>query len=965
MKTFLQMVAQDLHHKLGNDLSRTAIVFPNKRARLFFDEYLAAETDRPLWSPAYVTISELFQQLSPWTLGDPIALICELYKVFCKETQSEETLDDFYFWGELLISDFDDADKNRVDTTRLFSNLKDLRALMDDSTFLDEEQEAAIQQFFQHFSIEKRTVLKEKFISLWDKLGDIYAAFRRNLANQGMAYEGMMYRQIMEEFPIDRLVYERYIFVGFNVLNKVEHDFFLRLQEAGKAWFYWDYDTSYVLEAQNPQVRQVSEAGEFIIRNLKDFPNQLPASCFDVMRQPKRIRYISAPTENAQARYISQWWKDEVVGGNNSGACREKENAVVLCNESLLLPVLHSLPDDVKNINVTMGFPLSQTPVFSFIHALIELQTTGYESRQGYFLYDAVLNVLKHAYTRRLTPAAEQLEQWLVSNNRFYPLPSELKKDEWLEKIFTPQSGNLALCNYLTERIRDVSILYRTKTDNNDIFNQLYQESLFKSFTLINRLAMLVEKGDLTLRSDTFKRLLDRLLSSASIPFHGEPAIGMQIMGVLETRNLDFRNLILLSVNEGQLPKAGGDSSFIPYNLRKAFGMTTIEHKNAVYAYYFYRLIQRANSVTLLYNTSSDGLNRGEMSRFMLQYLVESGQEITHQYLEAGQKPRTERRVSISKDDSLMKKLYQAFDIRLHPNRVFSPSALNTYLDCRLKFYFRFLKGLKPVDEVSAEIDSALFGTIFHKAAECIYRDWSAGRNIIEKQQIADLLRNDVKLQNYVDNAFKEEFFHIPIQEKAPYNGTQLIHAKVIGFYLKQLLRHDLQYAPFSIVGMETKVAEQVVIHTPVGELPIQIGGTIDRMDSKDGILRIVDYKTGGSPKIPETIEQLFTPGEQRPGYIFQTFLYAAILCRKQQLKVAPALLYIHRAASDSYSPVIEMGAPRQPKTVIDDFSVYEKEYRERLMKLLEEIYNPQESFMQTDDRKKCEFCEFCQICGR
>ena len=194
MKTFLQMVAQDLHHKLGNDLSRTAIVFPNKRARLFFDEYLAAEADRPLWSPAYVTISELFQQLSPWMLGDPIALICELYKVFCKETQSEETLDDFYFWGELLISDFDDADKNRVDTTRLFSNLKDLRALMDDSTFLDEEQEAAIQQFFQHFSIEKRTVLKEKFISLWDKLGDIYAAFRRNLADQGMAYEGMMYR---------------------------------------------------------------------------------------------------------------------------------------------------------------------------------------------------------------------------------------------------------------------------------------------------------------------------------------------------------------------------------------------------------------------------------------------------------------------------------------------------------------------------------------------------------------------------------------------------------------------------------------------------------------------------------------------------------------------------------------------------------------------------------------------------
>lgn len=965
MKTFLQMVAQDLYHKLGNDLSRTAIVFPNKRARLFFDEYLAGEADRPMWSPAYVTISELFQQLSPWTLGDPIALTCELYKVFCQETQSEETLDDFYFWGELLISDFDDVDKNRVDTTRLFGNLKDLKALMEDPTFLDEEQEAAIQQFFQHFSIEKRTLLKEKFISLWDKLGDIYRGFRKNLAAQGMAYEGMMYRQVMEEFPIGHLMYDRYIFVGFNVLNKVEHDFFLRLQDAGKAWFYWDYDTSYVSLVHTPPMRQVSEAGEFIIRNLKDFPNQLPAGCFDVMRQPKRVRYISAPTENAQARFIPQWWKEEVAGENGSSVCLEKENAVVLCNESLLLPVLHSLPDDVKNINVTMGFPLSQTPVFSFIHALVELQTTGYESRQGYFLYDAVLNVLKHSYTRRLSQAAEQLEHWLVDNNRFYPLPSELKKDGFLEKIFTPRNGNMALCGYLTELIKDVSMLYRSEANPNDIFNQLYRESLFKSYTLVNRLATLVGKGDLSLRSDTFKRLLDRLLSSANIPFHGEPAIGMQIMGVLETRNLDFRNLILLSVNEGQLPKAGGDSSFIPYNLRKAFGMTTIEHKNAVYAYYFYRLIQRAGSVTLLYNTSSDGLNRGEMSRFMLQYLVESGQNITHQYLETGQKPRTEQRVTISKDASLLQLLYQMFDIRLHPNRVISPSALNTYLDCRLKFYFRYLKGLKPADEVSAEIDSALFGTIFHKAAECVYRDWSTERKFIEKQQITDLLRNDVKLQNYVDNAFKEEFFHIPVEEKAPYNGTQLIHAKVIGSYLKQLLRHDLQYAPFSIAGMETKVSEQITVRTPTGEIPVQIGGTIDRMDSKDGILRIVDYKTGGSPKIPESIEQLFTPGEQRPGYIFQAFLYAAILCGKQPLKVAPALLYIHKAASENYSPVIEMGAPRQPKTVIDDFAVYEEEYRERLMKLLEEIYNPQEPFMQTDDRKKCEYCEFCQICGR
>lgn len=964
MNTFLQMVAHDLYHKLGNDLSRTAIVFPNKRASLFFSEYLAGETEQPIWSPAYVSISDLFQQLSPWELGDPIALICELYKVFCEETHSEETLDDFYFWGELLISDFDDADKNRVDTNRLFSNLKDLKSLMGNDTFLDEEQEAAIQQFFQHFSIEKRTVLKDRFISLWEKLGSIYHHFRKKLADQGIAYEGMMYRQVMEELPLESLRYNRYIFVGFNVLNKVEHDFFLRLQEAGRAWFYWDYDLSYTHLLQDDMFHITHEAGEFILRNLKDFPNQLSESWFDVMRLPKRVRYISAPTENAQARFIPQWWQEEVKRNNSLSTCIEKENAVVLCNESLLLPVLHSLPEEVENINVTMGFPMAQTPVFSFIHALVELQTNGYNAQQGYFRHDTVLSVLKHPYTHKLSIHAQETEQWLVHNNRFYPLPSELKRDHFLEKVFTPQNGNLALCHYLADLLREVAITYQ-KNNSQDIFNQLYQESLFKSYTLVSRIATLIEKNNLSIRSETFRRLLDRLLTSANIPFHGEPAVGMQVMGVLETRNLDFRNLLMLSVNEGQLPKTSGDASFIPYNLRKAFGMTTIEHKNAVYAYYFYRLIQRAESVTLLYNTSSEGLNRGEMSRFMLQYLVESNQKISHQYLESGQMPRSEQKITVCKNEAVMQILYNTFNTEKHADRFFSPSALNTYLDCRLKFYFRYIKGLKARDEVSAEIDSALFGTIFHKAAELIYKDLSKNGKTIDKEKILTLLKNDIQLQNYVDTAFKKEFFHISPTEVAPYNGTQLIHAKVIGLYLRQLLRNDLNYAPFDMVSMEKKVSELIELPTQNGILKLQIGGTIDRMDTKDGVLRIVDYKTGGNPKVPENIEQLFIRSDDRPGYIFQTFLYAAIMCKQQTMKVAPSLLYIHRAASDSYSPVIEMGTPRQPKTAITDFSVHEKEFRERLMTLLHEIYNPEEPFNQTDERKKCEYCEFRQICGR
>lgn len=954
MQSFLQQVAHDLYTKIGNDLSRTVLVFPNKRANLFFNEHLAGESDQPIWSPAAMSISDLFRQLSVQKAGDPIRLVCELYKVFREETESQETLDDFYFWGELLISDFDDVDKNLVDADKLFSNLQALRNLMDDYEFLDQEQEEAIQQFFQNFSIERRTELKEKFVSLWDKLGTIYHRYRENLTELDIAYEGMLYRNVIEHLDTDSLKYDKYIFVGFNVLNKVETQFFQLLKDADKAMFYWDYDVFYTHQIKN------HEAGEFINRNLKLFPNELPESCFDSLRKPKKIRYISASTENAQARFLPEW-----IRATYATECEEKENAVVLCNEALLLPVLHSIPEEVKNVNITMGFPLAQTPIYSFINAAMELQTNGYRTDTGRFTYETVSAILKHPYTRQLSIKAEPLERELTKTNRFYPLPSELKADDFLANLFTPRNGIKELCDYLTGIIKDISLLYRKESQFNDIFNQLYRESLFKSFTTINRLYNLIESGELNVRTHTLKRLLNKVLTASNIPFHGEPAIGMQVMGVLETRNLDFRNLILLSLNEGQLPKAGGESSFIPYNLRKAFGMTTIEHKNAVYAYYFYRLIQRAENITLLYNTSSNGLNRGEESRFMLQLLVEGPHEITREYLEAGQSPQSATAIEVEKTPQVLDRLRRAYDSSSPEANILSPSALNAYLDCRLRFYYRYVARLKTPNEVSAEIDSALFGTIFHLSAQLAYEDLTANGKTIHKEDLERLLRNDVKLQNYVDLAFKKEFFRVMPDDQPEYNGTQLINSRVITSYLRQLLRNDLQYTPFEMAGMEKKVKEKITVQTEQGPLTLLLGGTIDRLDTKEDTLRIVDYKTGGSPKTPVDIEQLFTPSEGRPNYIFQTFLYAAIMSRQQRLKVAPALLYIHRASSESYSPVVEMGEPRKPKIPVNNFAFFEDEFRARLQTLLEEIFNKEEPFTQTEDSKKCAYCDFKAICKR
>ena len=957
METFLKQVAHDLYNKTEGNFTKVAIVFPNKRASLFFNEYLAQESDRPIWSPTYVSISELFRQSSDLSIADPIKLVCDLYKVFQKATGSKETLDDFYFWGEMLIADFDDADKNMADTHALFSNLKDLNELMDNYDFLEEGQKEALSQFFHNFSINQVTELKQRFISMWNVLGDIYAEYKALLESQSIAYEGMLYRQVIEQLDVEALPYNKYIFVGFNVLNKVEHTLFKKLNEAGKAMFYWDYDTFYLNKTPH-------EAGEFIRRNLRDFPSELPASFFDNLNQPKEVTFIESPTENGQVRYLPQWIRENLTS-------QEKETAVVLCNEALLQPVLHALPDNVKHINITMGFPLSQTPAYSFVNALMELHTSGYNPNNGRYLFAEVISVLKHPYTRQLSPEAEKLEQTLTRDNRFYPLPSELKQDNVLELLFTPRRNNLDLCSMLSEALKEVAVIYQQQAaSHSDAFDQLYRESLFKTYTLVNRFHTLIESKELNVQAGTFQRLLTRVMSSSSIPFHGEPAIGMQVMGVLETRNLDFRHLIMLSVNEGQLPKAGGDSSFIPYNLRKAFGMTTIDHKIAVYAYYFYRLMQRAEKVTLVYNTATDGINRGELSRFMLQFLIEWGYPVLRKQLEAAQSPQSSAPIIIEKTPDVMERMKSVFDIRNNPKALISPSALNCYLDCPLKFYYKYVALLSAPDEVTADIDSAKFGSIFHYAAEHIYKDLTAHGKLISRENLETLLKDEVRLQTYVDNGFKELFFNLPPNEQPEYNGIQLINSAVIVKYIQQLLRNDLRYAPFTFIGSEQRIFENIEICTSTGDIQSRIGGIIDRIDSKGESLRIVDYKTGGDADTPANVQSLFITDRKSSNYVFQTFLYASIVCKKLREKndsrlVAPALLYIHRAASEKYSPVIQMGEPRKPKEPVDNFAQHEGDFRENLKTLLEDIFNPDISFTQTEIEDKCAYCDFRALCKK
>lgn len=958
---FLKSVAEDLYNKVGKDLSRTAIVFPNKRAGLFFNQWLSQCTDKPVWTPAYMTISELFRGLSTLQVADPIRLVCTLYTIFCQETGNEkETLDNFYFWGEMLLADFDDLDKNRVDADRMFQNLKELRQMMDDHSYLTGEQEEALRMFFHNFSIEKETELKERFLMLWNVLGNIYHRFNEVLEADGVAYEGQLYRKVVEDdTDLDSLPYDRYVFVGFNVLNQVEHRLFTLLQAKGKAMFYWDYDLHYVKHMQH-------EAGEFIRRNLRDFPNELTdTQLFKNLCKPKQVEYIAASTENAQARYVPQWLKKNLTE-------KENETAVVLCNEGLLQAVLHALPEkEVKALNITMGYPLSGTSIHSLLNLLTELYTDGYDAHSGRYIYRYVSAVLKHPYVRSLSTEAESLERQLTERNRFFPLPSELQTDEVMQLLFPSEGATTctAMLDQLLRVINQTVTLFRGDDETpqqQSADTQLSQEALFMCYTLINRLKRLLDEGLLTVSMPIMARLLTRLLASQSIPFHGEPAIGLQVMGVLETRNLDFRNLLMLSVNEGKLPKQEGDSSFIPYNLRKAFGMTTVEHKNAVYAYYFYRLIQRAEHVTMLYNTSSEGLNRGEMSRFMLQYLVEKTPEtkLERYTLQPMQNINRQATIEVQSNEEIVTRLRNRFGGG--GKGILSPSALNTYLDCPLKFYLRYACYLYESDEVTTEIDPSVFGNIFHRTTEIIYKEILGKRSdgLITRAAIEDLLKDELTLRETVNRAFKEEFFLIPLDQHAEYDGLQLLNKEVITAYVKQLLRRDAEHAPFRYLAAEYAVKQAVEVIPDDGTSPftINLGGNIDRMDEKDGTLRIVDYKTGKSIQEARNMEHLFdTTVEHRPYHVFQTFLYATLMSEQCPGKpITPALFYIQKAASADYSPVVKLN--KQP---VEDFTPLRSEFKPLLGKLLTEVFSPTTRFTQTTVAKHCEYCKYANICGR
>ena len=947
-KTFLEYVAEDIIGKYGTDLSRIAVVFPNKRAALFLNEHLARIAGQPVWSPAYITISDLFRQHTDLKPADPIKLICDIHKSFTKCTGIDETLDHFYGWGQLLLADFDDIDKNMADADSIFCNLKDIHEL-DDISYLDDEQKEMLKRFFANFSDDIESELKKRFLSLWSHFGDIYNDYNRRLTEQGIGYEGAIYRKVASEETL-HLKYDKYLFVGFNLIQKVERVLFSRLMKEGKAKFYWDFDEYYMPTARAQQSASVPNNTASFAAYLTDFPNELDNTDRDIyanMRRPKRIRFISSPTENAQARFASNWLLE------NDRYKAGRKTAVVMCDESILLPIMHSLPPEADKVNITSGFPLAMTPVASLVMLLFDLYTLGLRKKGTAFNPHYLKKLMAHPYARHLQE---------VHLNGVH------SKGVHLSQVH--QEGSAALLQHIATLVKQVGIATKQEGD------ALTQESVFRMFTILNRLAALADSGDLLVDNTTLRRLVSQLVGAASIPFHGEPVVGVQIMGVLETRNIDFDNVLLLSCNEGNMPKGVNDSSFIPYSIRKAHGLTTIDNKVAIYSYYFHRLLQRAGDISIAYNNSTDNGHTGEMSRFMLQLLVESGQKIDHYSLTAKNQPSPLMPKPIEKDETALSKLEEMSRL--------SPSAINTYIRCKLAFYYQYIAHIKEPDSDPETIDNRMFGNIFHRAAYLIYKDITDHSPVIEKAHIQAYLSNRKLLASVVDRAFEEE-------ECKTNNGLQIINREVIIEYITKLLKIDQQLCPFSILAMEeeAKVYTQLSFTIPSGgalkggalvssaptkQYNLTIGGIIDRLDAVTDKqtgkrrIRVVDYKTGNKPSSAiKSIEEVFDPkniASKHSNYFLQAILYSLIVSRSKEWNaandaVSPALLFIKQAATNDYDPTLCID-----KHPISDVTVYEEEFLTKLKETVADMYSPDAAFTPTDDRKKCELCPYRMLCG-
>ena len=937
---FLEAVAD--RYARRTSLERTCFVFPNRRSAVFFRKYLGERAGRPLFVPALRTIDELFQDISGLKPVEKVPALDRLYRLYrdllAEEGRTAEPFDDFIYWGDILMSDFDDIDKYRVDAARMFVNLRDLKELSAGYDFLTDTQRRAIEEFcgsfFQKGVAQSGT--RQDFAAFWNILLRLYERFRDSLSGDGLGYPGMIYRSVADGIRPDTQLlkaFDEVVFIGLNALNNCEIALLTELQKEGKADFYWDFEGALLQDPAN-------KAGRFIRENIERFPSRTPLQGTAPESLPA-IEIIRVPSAVGQTRKAMQIIADLHAAGQMD---RPEETAVVLPDESLLFPMLGALPASVEKVNVTMGYPLSAGQVETLIAGLERLQANR-RAKGGTmrFYHRDVTDLLEHPYivaadTDGVVPAVKA--GILAQNRIFVEAPWLAAQSGLFALLFRPVEQTAALAAWLQELIQALQA-HQTA---------LEREFLYRYSTTIASLARVQLDYD-TLAPRTWFRLLARLAALESVPFEGEPLSGLQMMGPLETRALDFKNLILLSVGEGVFPARTVSSSFIPYNLRLGFGLPTYELQDAIWAYYFYRSICRAERVYLLYDSRTEGLQSGEESRYIKQLKYHYGLPVTEKVAtyELGATSAERPVVSVAKTPAVLQQLHDRY---IAGTGTFSASSLNHYIDCPLQFYYEHVRQIKEQDEVVEDVDSNRFGTIYHEVMQRLYEPFAQPEAEPVTKETIDRLRSD---RHMLEDLTVTAFRNAGIDEL---EGENRILMNLVLRFVDRTLEVDAGMTPFTLLGAESKRSSRLQL---ADDRQVRLFGAIDRLDTNlPGIIRVVDYKTGSVDKKDDcrNVDRVFDRTlSQRPYIAFQLYFYALLMTRQPDARPGTRYEPCIYALRDIFK-----GAP-QPHPIDPDNLT---RFAERVQALIEEIFNPDIPFAgDCADDRICGYCNFKRLCNR
>ncbi|MCM1517838.1 MAG: PD-(D/E)XK nuclease family protein [Pseudoflavonifractor sp.] len=987
MEPFLRLVAAAYAANEGDSLHDLCFVFPNKRSGTFFRHYLSEEMPEAYIEPEITTISDFTASFSDdveATRYEQLFILYNEYRRILLENGSEDffDFDKFQFWGDMLLNDFGDVDRYLVDPAQLFINVQRYREIKSD--YLTDEQREIISRywgdtqlrdaadnFWLHFqggeSVGRGP--KGSFLRLWEILLELYQAFRKLLAENGLCYNGMFYRNAVErlkEIPADELPYRRIVFVGFNVLSTSEIKIFELLRDKGLADFYWDYNSPVFAAGENRSTRFLKEyVGKFKSRYDYD---PVRITTFPA------IHVIGVPSETAQTQEASRIISGLVSNGDIKDVSNAIDTAIVLPDENLFIPLLHSIPPETGTINVTMGYPLRHSAIASLISDIVSMQLRArYVKDELLYFHEDITTLLNHPFIRTIAPdAAVSIVDEMREQRRFnIPATELVERYPDLSPLFTPVRDTKSTAEVFDYMSCLLDFIYRrlpeaatTDSESDTIDRGLvvrYMQSL-------DELRRAVDRFGITMHEKTFFQILERTISGESVNFIGEPLHGLQIMGVLETRALNFDNVIILSMNERVFPRKHYTRSLIPNALRHGYGMATIDFQECIYAYYFYRLISRARNVYLIYDSRNSGIKSGEPSRYIRQLLyLRPGPEenLTREtkFFNIGQS--TEDNLIIPKTPGIMERLRRY--TTAGSGKFLSASAINQYINCPLEFYLEKVLDIRVPDEVTEYMDSSTYGTIVHEVAQKLYESLRGDRDevVVTVELLKKLQHDRHRIEREITRSVNEHFNKRGKEDYTPLDGEARVLGIVMVEFIVSMFKAEEVFAPFAFIEGELKIEHRWKI---TDDITINIKQYIDRLDrltghGTDGLIRIVDYKTGGDRNDAGDVGMFFDrDNPDRRKALLQLFIYCNVLAdsrRMGQMPIQPVLYLLKTVANKGLTPV-KIGGEE-----VVDYNKYNTEFMERFRGVIEEMFNPDIPFRAATDDHACKYCKFKAICNK